>query len=53
MRSFFSLNSSYLELAIRLELPIATLDTPLAQAATRCGVGLVVIDGEMPETERS
>lgn len=38
-------DAAYLELA--LQLPIATLDTRLAEAATRCGVGLVVADGEM------
>jgi|GEM_PF-3164306 hypothetical protein len=40
------------ELALRLELPIATLDNRLAEAATRCGVELVVVAGEMPETGR-
>jgi predicted nucleic acid-binding protein len=37
-------DAAYLELALRLQLPLATLDTRLAEAATRCGVGLVVID---------
>ncbi|MEW5861115.1 MAG: type II toxin-antitoxin system VapC family toxin [Cyanobacteriota bacterium] len=41
-------DAAYLELALRLQLPIATLDTRLAEAATRCGVELVVVDGEMP-----
>jgi predicted nucleic acid-binding protein len=40
-------DAAYLELALRLQLPIATLDTRLAEAATRCGVGLVVVDGEI------
>jgi len=39
-------DAAYLELALRLQLPLATLDTRLAEAATRCGVGLVVIDKE-------
>lgn len=38
-------DAAYLELAIRLKLPIATLDLRLAEAATRCGVDLVVVDG--------
>ncbi len=38
-------DAAYLELALRLELPIATLDTRLALSATRCGVELVVVDG--------
>jgi predicted nucleic acid-binding protein len=38
-------DAAYLELALRLELPLATLDTRLAEAATRCGVELVVVDG--------
>ncbi|MDF5731453.1 MAG: type II toxin-antitoxin system VapC family toxin [Rhizonema sp. PD38] len=37
-------DAAYLELALRLGLPLATLDTRLAEAATKCGVGLVVID---------
>ncbi len=37
-------DAAYLELALRLGLPLATLDTRLAEAATRCGVGLVVVD---------
>lgn len=44
-------DAAYLELALRLELPIATLDTRLAEAATRCGVELVVVEREMPETD--
>ncbi len=40
------------ELALRLELPIATLDNRLAEAATRCGVELVVVGGEIAETGR-
>ncbi|HEY9711379.1 MAG TPA: type II toxin-antitoxin system VapC family toxin [Oculatellaceae cyanobacterium] len=44
-------DAAYLELALRLELPLATLDTRLAEAATRCGVELVVVDGETPETD--
>lgn len=43
-------DAAYLELALRLGLPLATLDTRLAEAATRCGVELVVVDGEMPST---
>lgn len=39
-------DAAYLELALRLQLPIATLDNRLAEAATRCGVGLVVVDGK-------
>ncbi|WP_392478891.1 type II toxin-antitoxin system VapC family toxin [Nostoc sp. C110] len=38
-----SYDAAYLELALRLQLPLATLDTRLAEAATRCGVGLVVV----------
>lgn len=37
-------DAAYLELALRLGLPLATLDTRLAEAATRCGVELVVVD---------
>lgn len=44
-------DAAYLELALRLGLPLATLDNRLALAATRCGVGLVVIDEDTPETE--
>jgi len=39
-------DAAYLELALRLRLPLATIDTRLAQAATRCGVDLVVVDEE-------
>lgn len=39
-------DAAYLELALRLQLPLATLDTRLAEAATRCGVGLVVVNEE-------
>jgi predicted nucleic acid-binding protein len=39
-------DAAYLELALRLGLPLATIDTRLAQAATRCGVDLVVVDEE-------
>jgi predicted nucleic acid-binding protein len=39
-------DAAYLELALRLELHRSqTLDTRLAEAATRCGVELVVVDG--------
>ncbi|UKO98161.1 type II toxin-antitoxin system VapC family toxin [Nostoc sp. UHCC 0870] len=37
-------DAAYLELALRLGLPLATLDARLAEAATRCGVELVVVD---------
>jgi predicted nucleic acid-binding protein len=37
-------DAAYLELALRLKLPLATLDTRLAEAATRCGVSLLVFD---------
>ncbi len=37
-------DAAYLELALRLGLPLATLDTRLAEAARRCGVELVVVD---------
>lgn len=39
-------DAAYLELALRLGLPLATIDTRLAQAAARCGVDLVVVDDE-------
>ncbi|QLE60039.1 type II toxin-antitoxin system VapC family toxin [Nostoc sp. TCL26-01] len=39
-------DAAYLELALRLGLPLATIDTRLAQAATRCGVDLVIVDDE-------
>ncbi|MDD1415656.1 type II toxin-antitoxin system VapC family toxin [Dolichospermum sp. ST_con] len=37
-------DAAYLELALRLKLPLATLDNRLAEAATRCGVSLIVVD---------
>lgn len=37
-------DAAYLELALRLGLPLATLDTRLAESAIRCGVELVVVD---------
>ncbi len=37
-------DAAYLELALRLKLPIATLDTRLAEAATHCGVQLLVVE---------
>lgn len=45
--SLAAYDAAYLELALRLQLPIATLDSRLAEAAIRCGVGLVVVDGEI------
>jgi predicted nucleic acid-binding protein len=39
-------DAAYLELALRLGLPLATIDNRLAQAATRCGVDLVILDEE-------
>lgn len=44
-------DAAYLELALRLGLPLATLDTRLAEAATRCGVKLIVVDEETPEID--
>ncbi|BAZ14661.1 hypothetical protein NIES4071_65050 [Calothrix sp. NIES-4071] len=41
-------DAAYLELALRLRLPLATLDTRLAEAATRCGVDLVIMDQKNP-----
>ncbi|WP_392476288.1 type II toxin-antitoxin system VapC family toxin [Nostoc sp. C110] len=41
-------DAAYLELALRLGLPLATIDQRLAEAATRCGVDLVVADEETP-----
>lgn len=41
-------DAAYLELALRLGLPLATIDQRLALAATRCGVNLVVADEETP-----
>lgn len=43
--SLAAYDAAYLELAIRLKLPIATIDRRLAEAANRCGVGLVMVDG--------
>jgi len=37
-------DAAYLELAFRLNLPLATLDSRLAEAASRCGVSLIVFD---------
>ncbi len=34
-------DAAYLELALRLELPLATIDIRLAEAAKRCGVTLL------------
>lgn len=40
---------AYLELALRLGLPLATIDARLAEAASRCGVELLVVDeGKSP-----
>lgn len=44
-------DAAYLELALRLGLPLATIDTRLAEAAARCGVDLVVADEEKPSSE--
>lgn len=41
-------DAAYLELALRLGLPLATIDTRLAEAATRCGVDLVEEEEETP-----
>lgn len=41
-------DAAYLELAIRLQLPLATLDSRLAEAATRRGVELLVVNEEVP-----
>jgi predicted nucleic acid-binding protein len=43
-------DAAYLELALRLGLPLATLDTRLVLAATHCGVELVVVDEETPKS---
>lgn len=40
MQSLSTYDASYLELAIREGLPLATLDRKLAQAANNCGVSL-------------
>ena len=39
-------DAAYLELALRLGLPLATNDTRLMEAASRCGVDLAVVDEE-------
>lgn len=36
-----SYDATYLELALRLQLPMACVDAPLREAALACGVGLV------------
>ena len=46
-----SYDAAYLELALRLGLPLATIDTRLAEAATRCGVDLVAQSEETSPTE--
>jgi predicted nucleic acid-binding protein len=43
--SLTTYDAAYLELALRLQLPIATLDGPLGEAALACGVGLVPASG--------
>ncbi|MBF2017768.1 MAG: type II toxin-antitoxin system VapC family toxin [Rivularia sp. T60_A2020_040] len=42
--SLASYDAAYLELALRLGLPLATIDTRLAEAARRCSVDLVTPD---------
>lgn len=42
-----SYDAAYLELAMRLGLPLATIDTRLAEAATRCNVDLVTPDKDL------
>jgi predicted nucleic acid-binding protein len=37
-------DAAYLELSLRLGLPMVTLDNRLAEAANRCGVGLVMVN---------
>jgi len=39
-----SYDAAYLELALRLQLPLATLDGPLRDAAMASGAGVVAID---------
>ncbi|MHC5615541.1 MAG: type II toxin-antitoxin system VapC family toxin [Nostoc sp.] len=39
-------DAAYLELVLRLRLPLTTIDTQLAKAATRCRVDLVIADEE-------
>lgn len=46
-------DAAYLELALRLGLPLATVDQRLAEAATRCGVDLVIADEETPSIEET
>lgn len=46
-------DAAYLELALRLGLPLATIDQRLALAATRCGVDLVVANEETPSIEET
>lgn len=36
-----SYDATYLELALRLQLPMASVDAPVREAALACGVGLV------------
>ncbi|MDR2154024.1 MAG: type II toxin-antitoxin system VapC family toxin [Burkholderiaceae bacterium] len=43
-------DAAYLELAQRLELPLATLDVDLRAAASALGVPLLGLDGECPES---
>ena len=38
-------DAAYLELAMRLQLPLATLDERLATAANRCGVIVLNFNG--------
>ncbi len=38
-------DAAYLELALRLQLPIATLDAPLREAALASGVGIIAPAG--------
>ena len=38
-------DAAYLELALRLQLPIATLDAPLREAALASGVGIIAPTG--------
>jgi predicted nucleic acid-binding protein len=40
-----SYDAAYLELALRRQLPIATLDAALCEAAMACGVGVVPEEG--------
>jgi predicted nucleic acid-binding protein len=45
--SLASYDAAYLELALRLRLPLATIDTKLAEAATRCNVNLVTPEEDL------